>query len=106
MADAPNNMEELAALTTANTQYVGFGLDTAVVFPCAFCAAPGVIKAKVIEIERAMERGASCSACGRSWRAVFTLPGLGVKQFEIVQTGGDDPPDWFLPKMRRAEPLI
>ena len=50
-----------------------------------------------------------CGACSAApstsanWscvRAIFKDDYGGVS-FEVVQTGGDDPPDYFVPKMRR-----
>jgi hypothetical protein len=82
-----------------NQLIFGSGFGTSVSLPCPFCAAPDNLKYRVIDSEAAMTRGAS-QECGRSWKAIFTAID-GGKQFEIVQTAGDDPPD-FLPAMRRA----
>lgn len=98
----PTSMEELNALTTANVGYEGFGPKTTLVMPCPFCAAPGSLRSRVLHAEEDMGKGGDCQTCGRSWRAEFTRQAGGTA-FEIVQTGGDDPPDWFQPKMRRVD---
>jgi len=78
----------------------GAGFETTMHVPCPFCAAPDNITYKVLEVAAALSDGATCEECGRSWRAIATLQGGNVR-FEVVQTGGDDGPD-FLPRMRRV----
>lgn len=78
----------------------GYGIDTSVSTPCPFCAAPDFMKFKIMEVQPAMENGATCSECGRSARAIVKRESGNIS-FEIVQTGGDDPPEW-LPQIRRV----
>jgi hypothetical protein len=78
----------------------GFG-NVYMTSPCPFCAAPGWLKWEMLDVRPAMEKGATCSECGRSARAIFK-DDHGRAAFEIVQTGGDDPPEYLVPKMRRV----
>lgn len=82
-----------------NQQVSGFGLDTTVHMPCPFCAAPGWMITKVLEMEEVSSKEHVCSECGRGAKMIYTRKGGGVS-FEVVQTQGPDCPD-FLPPMRR-----
>lgn len=102
MAD-PATLEEYNALYQANTKIEGFGMDVRQVLACPFCCAPGFMTMWVIKHggpDKALADGATCSACGRSVKGIVDRGPNGVK-FEIVQTGGDDPPA-YLPPMRRV----
>lgn len=96
----PTDLEEYNARFIGNQGFEGFGLETAIAFPCPFCAAPHWATAKVIEMEKVLSRPHHCGECGRSARMITQRAGGGV-QFEIVQTGGPDQPDWLPVKMRR-----
>jgi hypothetical protein len=98
----PGNMDEYTARFHQNQRIEGYGLDTTMVMPCPFCAAPDFMRWKILEVESAMHRGGTCKECGRSTKAIFQRSPSGV-QFEIVQTGGPDQPEWLAPKMRRVE---
>jgi hypothetical protein len=105
MAD-PQSSEEYNARFQASRRMSGYGLDTTVHLPCPFCAAPDWLVHRVIDTEAAMSEGATCQECGRSARAIINTQN-GNKTFEIVQTGGFDPPPWHRKAfpMRRAEKL-
>lgn len=81
----------------------GVGAGVTVTMPCPFCAAPNWLKASILDVEGAMTKGATCSECARSGRAIMSHDATGNSiGFEFVQTGGDDPPS-YLPPMRRLE---
>lgn len=98
----PTNMEEHIALSRANTHIEGFGPDVRTYVPCPFCCAKDWMCLPVLTTKEAMKAGATCSSCGRSAKAVFINDEPGHQVFEMVQTGGDDPPDWMEPKIRRV----
>lgn len=100
----PTSPAEYLARTKANTKYSGVGLATMMHVPCPFCgAAEFVVCAVIGGAERAFEKGATCRECNRGCRAIFTRSAPGSLGFEFVQTGGDEPPDWLTPKMRRVD---
>lgn len=68
---------------------------------CPFCAAPDWLTWEAPAVRKVMETGATCKECGRSCKAVFA-DAPGSVSFELVQTGGDDPPVYLVPKMRRV----
>lgn len=98
----PTSAAEYLARTHANSKIAGLGLATTMHVPCPFCAAPDFFVCFVVSMEKHTEQGATCKECGRGCRAIYTR-GPGSVQFEFVQTGGDDPPDWLTPKMRRVD---
>ncbi len=99
----PRTKQEYLERFHTNQQIFGTGFETGMEIPCPFCAAPGFLRYKIIDAREAMERDSTCSACGRSAKALFRdLPGGGV-EFEMVQTGGPPQPDWLTPHMRRLE---
>lgn len=78
----------------------GFGLETTMHAPCPFCAAPDFAIFKILETQAVLSQEHTCAECGRSTRTIFSqLPGQ--VSFEIVQTGGVDPPD-FMSGIRRV----
>lgn len=68
-------------------------------FACPFCASPGFADYFLLDMEPVMVQDHACLSCGRSARAIFSHADGGTS-FELVQTGGDDPPA-YLPAMRR-----
>lgn len=98
----PTDLKSYTARFHANQRMTGFGIDVTVHVPCPFCSAPDWIVMKVIDTKEAMKTGASCEECGRSARAIFHVDQPGNAEFEVVQTGGSDAPDW-LPPIRRVE---
>lgn len=103
MAD-PKSMEEFAALALSNHRVSGYGIAGVTQhLPCPGCAAPDWKSYLVIEARERMAEPATCKACGRSFKVVFEQPEPGHTVFEFVQTGGDDIPDWYAPKIRRLE---
>src|SRR5215211_8739361 len=79
----------------------GEGLGTVQHMPCPFCAAPDFVAFKILEMEPVMSKGATCGECGRSVKAIYTRTPE-TTTFELVQTGGDDPPNW-VPRLRRID---
>jgi len=97
----PQNAQEYTRRFNLNQRIEGYGLGNVHIhMPCPFCAAPDFIVYEMLEVETAMGVGATCKECERSAKALITAI-AGGKSIEIVQTGGDDPPDWLTPKMRR-----
>lgn len=99
----PQSMDEYSKRVHENMHVEGFGADVRTYFPCPFCAARDWLCCRIVSTEEDMKRGATCKRCGRSAKAVFVLNEPDNKQFEIVQTGGDEAPAWLEPKMRRID---
>ena len=96
----PTSLSEYNRRFALNQKIEGFGVvGIETHYPCPFCAAPGFMVARLLETEKVMADGATCKECGRSSRAIFQHMNGGT-QFEIVQTGGPDQPEWLQPKMR------
>lgn len=94
----PTSMEEYTRRFSVNAEVTGFGADVTQHFPCPFCAAPGFMQIKPMELAMKDEATfeATCKHCGRSGRMPFKRGSLGSSmQFE--QTGGPDPPPWLQP---------
>jgi hypothetical protein len=84
----------------ANQRLEGYGIGNVTQhMPCPFCAAPDFMVHHILDVEEVMSLGATCQECGRSLKAIFTRS-EGTVHFELVQTGGDDAPD-YLPVIRR-----
>lgn len=96
----PGSVEEYERLSTANLRYEGHGFDTTMVIPCPFCAAPDFHRVLIINSHEDLSREATCVHCGRSARMLITAA-PGVTSGELVQTGGEDPPEWMQPWPRR-----
>lgn len=96
----PQSMDEFLERFHTNAKVTGYGIDNMDVhIPCPFCAAPDFMCYKTFQTESTMMKGATCSQCGRSAKAIFAAnPEVG---FEIIQTGGDDQPTWLEPKIRK-----
>src|SRR5260370_33476595 len=101
MAQANSSQEYMAKFYT-NQRIEGFGHDKVTMHvPCPFCAEPDFMVYKIIEVEQALQKGGTCSHCHRSAKALLQRADTGV-QFEIVQTGGDQPAEWLTPMMGRV----
>jgi hypothetical protein len=97
----PATKEEYERLFAENYHIEGFGIGNVYLHcPCPFCSAPENIVYEMLQVEEAMSKGAICKECDRGWKAVFNRD-RGSLSFEIIQTGGSDPPS-YLPKMRRS----
>jgi hypothetical protein len=97
----PASMAEHSAKTIANSVVTGWGIDGVTNHtPCPFCAEPEWLVFRVIDTEEAIKRDTICQHCGRSAKALVRRDTSGVS-FEIVQTGGADPPSWLTPAPRR-----
>lgn len=87
----------------SNTKYSGNGLSTTIHMPCPFCAEPDFRVFRIVDTEKANQDEAVCKSCGRGCKMLYErTDGLGGGvSFEMVQTRGDDPPE-YLPPMRRV----
>lgn len=97
----PQNMDEYLAVYTDRCYVDGYGINTTQVFACPFCAAKDWLRCKIVNVEKDMAKGETCSNCGRSAKFILKNEKQG-KSFELVQTGGPDAPDWLVPKIRRV----
>jgi hypothetical protein len=82
-----------------NQALSGFGLEVKTHLPCPFCAAPEFLVYPIWppdEHQKALEKGADCKECGRGMRVVYTANTQSMLAFKMVQTKGDDPPDYIL----------
>jgi bacterioferritin-associated ferredoxin len=94
--------EEYVARFQASHKIEGYGIDGMTIHvPCPFCAAPDNLVHKIMDTHEAYAKGATCAECGRSWMTIIHEHSAQGVRFEVVQTGGDDPPSWFMP-MRRV----
>jgi len=83
-----------------NQKITGYGMDVTIHMPCPFCAAAEWMVFKILEQEEVSSREHVCSACSRGAKMIYKHKEEGIS-FEVVQTRGDDGPD-FLPPMRRV----
>lgn len=95
----PTSMEEFRRRSEQGNRFSGTGADLARHIPCPFCAAPCFRSIKVCDIPDAakLTDEATCTACDRSAR----IASLGVHRVVWIQTGGDDPPSWLVPRISR-----
>lgn len=98
---APQTFEELQARTLQNQRMSGYGLETKMHITCPFCGAPDYAEIRVVAVQEDASKNATCKECGRSTRTEFYRSGPSIR-FEIVQTGGDDPPEWLPFRLKRA----
>lgn len=103
----PVSMDAYVERFMANQRASGFGFDVTQHFPCPFCAAADWFVVKIADFAPPQEPGTyrspetTCGECGRSGQFVSTRDSNGGVTAEMVQTGGDDPPDWLQPAPRR-----
>jgi hypothetical protein len=90
----PVNIDEYNTRFKSHQWVEGYLEQTTIHLPCPFCAAAEWMAVPLLDMRVAMARGAMCVACGRSAKTVFHTSGGNELRFEIVQTGGSDPPDW------------
>lgn len=99
--EQPKTLEEYNDRYNANTRYSGFGpYEAKMHMPCPGCTEPDWLVCIILESEEALAKGATCKHCGRGFKALYSRDGQ-VKSFKLVQTVGDDLPD-FLPQIERA----
>lgn len=106
MADSdPKSMDELSYRYAKNMRISGWGIEGVTHHvPCMFCGAPDFQTYRVIDVEAETAKDTKCKYCGRSGRIITTTSNGGsTKIMELVQTGGDDPPEWMDPKPRRVD---
>lgn len=85
-----------------NQKISGFGDEVRIDTACPFCAEPGFCSYLLFDVHEAMSKPSVCKHCGRGARAVFQRSGSSTRM-EIVQTCGDDPPEYA--RMRRIEAI-
>ncbi len=100
----PATLEDYNALFNKNSRIEGFGIEGVTqVAACPFCAAPDWAKWRIMSVQEDMQQEHKCSHCGRSAKFLMEiLDGGAGHQFELVQTGGAEPPD-YLPPARRID---
>ena len=101
---SPQNLQEYLDRFNDNTKITGYGPAVATHLPCPWCAAPDFQRLGILSTVEDMKREATCSSCGRSGVNIFSVEEPGNKQFEFVQTGGPDAPEWLTPSPRRVQP--
>lgn len=100
----PTNAEEYAERFRENQVMTGFGGGVEVHSPCPFCAAADWQIFKIVSMEDDTALPVTCAECGRTAQILYTHKLDGGVHFEVVQTGGDDPPEWLPgPPMRRVD---
>jgi hypothetical protein len=105
MRNDPASLAEYQERFNKNKTVEGFGIGNVYTHcPCPFCAAPDWLVFEVFDVEEAMAKSTRCNKCGRSAQSIIKRSAGGV-QFELVQSGGPDQPDWMTPKMRRLEEI-
>ncbi len=97
----PKTQAEYNAKCIHNSRASGWGLETKQHFPCPGCAEPDWKVARIIDVETDLATDTTCQHCGRSFKVLMDRQNPNSLQFEFVQTGGDDLPEWYYPKMRR-----
>lgn len=85
-----------------NYKIEGFGLNVQVSYPCPACSSPDYLVAPILGTEAEMKKNHICGVCERSFTCIFHVNTPEETRFEIVQTGGDNMPD-YLPQMRRVD---
>lgn len=96
----PTTREEYEARFFRHAGTEGFGVEGVTQhFPCPFCAAADWYVVKLLEFGQDSPE-LTCEECGRSGRLLFVRDATGASM-EMVQTGGDDPPEWLDPPPRR-----
>lgn len=103
MATEPRTLEQYEKRYAYNTVIDGYGADTTTRFACPFCAASGWCAAKILEVEAVLQQEHTCVHCERSAKCIITRGDGGSMNMKLVQTGGDDPPEWLPPPEDRRE---
>jgi hypothetical protein len=97
--DQPD-IESYNRLFNENQKLDGFGLEVTMYMPCPFCCADDFMIFRILEQKEVTRKPHVCRNCNRGAMIVYT-ESMGGTSFEIVQTAGEDPPD-YLPQMRRV----
>jgi len=98
----PTTTEEYLERYYLNNTLTGLGIETTMHMPCPFCAAKDFMVYGILEAIKVMSAGATCQECQRSAKVIISgAPGQ-PRYIEVVQTGGQDQPEWIKPKMRRV----
>lgn len=90
----PQSREEYTERYIQNNTQTGEGDQIVRRLPCLFCAAPDLILIRTLFAKEDLERGGTCTECGRGIIVRFLEAG-NLMQYEVLQTVGDDPPDYL-----------
>lgn len=98
----PPDLDAYNTLFLAGSGITGHGITgVAQKFPCPFCAQPGWAEIKILDFKTAITEVRVCTNCLRSACGRIT-PTAGGATIEMLQAGGDPPPD-YLPPMNRID---
>lgn len=98
----PLTPREYEERTRQNIEYFGHGVNAGAHIPCPFCGAPRFMSYRIIECMAEMQKEHICTECSRGARTIITTSPDGLTTgLEIVQTCGDDPPEWIKNWIRR-----
>lgn len=98
------SMEQYNEVFMRNQKISGLGIEgTTMHMPCPFCAHPDFMVYKIVDTEDKVVEPHVCSNCQRGAKFILNDDGEGTKTLELVQTQGDDPPEWMQPHPRRVE---
>lgn len=107
----PTNRDEYLARFHENMRIEGYGFDVSNAVPCPWCAASEFVTLHPAwgimvgddrpNIDKQMTTEQTCKECGRSGLHIVVRSPAGVTA-ELVQTGGEDAPDWLAPAPRRV----
>ncbi len=97
----PRTAKEFQERYLSNQWVEGTDLHALHHMPCPFCGAPDIIVMRAMHVAEDLQRGGKCAECGRGMR-VELHDARHTVGFEVVQTEGMDPPDYIVPKPRRA----
>jgi hypothetical protein len=100
----PPTLEDYHHRSQERSRVIGFGVETAVVLPCPFCAAPEWLTHRIVDTLSSALRppGVVCQVCGRGMAAIFSTLADGGTCMELVHTVGDPAPH-YLPPIRGRE---
>lgn len=100
----PPTLEAFNQLWKTGYQVTGEGIETTASMPCPFCAWPGFMTYKILEVRQVMSETHKCAHCGRSSRCeVSGSLAEGGISFVMLLVAGPDVAD-YLPPARR-DPL-
>lgn len=100
----PATREKYLRKFVKNQKITGSGIeDVRTHIPCAWCAEADFQVLSILGAEEEMQQEHTCKHCERSGKTIFIVNTPSNKQFEFVQTGGEDPPSWLEPPPRRID---
>ena len=100
----PKDFDSYVKKFHKNQKVTGAGIEgVRTHIPCAFCAEEDFWVLSVLDANEEMKQNTTCKHCGRSGKMVYHVDTPNSKEFEFMQTGGEDPPVWLDPKPRRID---